>query len=222
MIVAEPAVPASGVNARLIGEIEGFLSGLVADMASEPLPARGRGRPAILPALALWAGLLVCGRRGVDSQLALWRLLRERGVWNFPRFLICDQAVYARLAQAGTSSLKAFLAKVTAALKERLQPAMNTTLAPFATEVVAMDCTTLDAIRRMLPAIRKIPNGHQRLLPGKLQTIFDLRRQLWRSVQFTPDAHHNEKLDARSQPPFPKAPSSWRTWAISASPGLTG
>jgi len=198
MIVAEPIVPESHVNASLIGEIESFLSGLVGNMESEPQPARGPGRPAILPALALWAGLLVCVLRGFDSQLALWRLLREHGVWNFPRFLISDQAVYSRLAQAGTSSLESFLAKVTAVLKERLQPAMDTTLAPFATEVVAMDCTTLDAIRRMLPALREVPNGDQRLMPGKLQTIFDLRRQLWRSVHFTPDAHQNEKLDARS------------------------
>ena len=198
MIVAEPIVPESHVKASLIGEIESFLSGLVGNMESEPQPARGPGRPAILPALALWAGLLVCVLRGFDSQLALWRLLREHGVWNFPRFLISDQAVYSRLAQAGTSSLESFLAKVTAVLKERLQPAMDTTLAPFATEVVAMDCTTLDAIRRMLPALRDVPNGDQRLMPGKLQTIFDLRRQLWRSVHFTPDAHQNEKLDARS------------------------
>ena len=43
MIVAEPSVPESHVKPRLIGEIESFLSGLVADMASEPQPARGTG-----------------------------------------------------------------------------------------------------------------------------------------------------------------------------------
>lgn len=198
MTAVVPVVPGSRVDTSLIGEIEGFLCGLVENMEPEQQPARGPGRPAIVPALALWAGLLVCVLRGFDSQLALWRLLREQGVWDFPRFLISDQAVYSRLAHAGTSSLESFLAKVTTVLKERLQPAMDTTLAPFATEVVAMDCTTLDSIRRMLPPLREVPNGDQRLMPGKLQTIFDLRRQLWRSVRFTPDAHQNDKLEARS------------------------
>ena len=69
MIVAEPAVPESHVKPRLIGEIESFLSGLVADMASEPQPARGPGRPAILPALALWAGLLVLAALNVAVAL---------------------------------------------------------------------------------------------------------------------------------------------------------
>ena len=60
--------------------------------------AAGAGAAPFLPALALWAGLLVCVLRGFGSQLALWRLLSERGLWFFPR--LTDQAVYKRLRSA--------------------------------------------------------------------------------------------------------------------------
>jgi hypothetical protein len=42
--------------------------------------ATPRGRPRILPSLALWAGLLVCVSQGFSSQLALRRLLRIKGL----------------------------------------------------------------------------------------------------------------------------------------------
>ena len=196
MTCAGPSDAVSSVAPGLVGEIEGFLSNLVSDMAPEPPAVSGPGRPAILPALALWTGLLVCLVRGFNSQLDLWRLLTDKGFWHFPRFSISDQAVYARLARATTAPLQAFMAKVTLALKERLEPAMDTTLCPFATEVVAIDCTTLDAIRRMLPALRDFAKTD--LLAGKLQTVFDIRRQLWHTVKFSPDPHQNEKVDARA------------------------
>lgn len=196
MDAAERSLP--DVDPILVGEMEGFLSKLVADMSPQLASTKGPGRPIVMPALALWAGLLVCVIRGFNSQLALWRLLTQKGVWNFPRLPISDQAVYKRLAQAGISGMEAFLAKVTAALRERLTPAMDSTLAPFATEVVAIDCTTMDSVGRTLPALRNLPNGDHRLLPGKLQAVFDLRRQLWQTIKFIPDCHQNDKIDARA------------------------
>ncbi len=196
MTGARVAKAVSCVDTVLVGNIEGFLSDLVSDMTPEAPAVSGPGRPAILPALALWTGLLVCLLRGFNSQLALWRLLTDKGFWHFPRFPISDQAVYARLARATTAPLQAFMAKVTLALKELLEPTMDTTLCPFATEVFAMDCTTLDAIRRMLPALRDLTKAD--LVPGKLQTLFDIRRQLWHTVKFSPDPHQNEKVDARA------------------------
>lgn len=182
---------------RLVGEVESFLCALVSDLTPEPPPVGGPGRPRILPALALWAGLLVCVLRGFSSQLALWRLLSQHGVWHFPRCGITDQAVYTRLARSGTAPLEAFFAQVTAALTERLRPVMDQTLAPFATEVVAIDSTTMDHLRRKLPVLRRVPKGDKRLLPGKLQALFDLRRQVWRTLNFTADPDQNDKVDAR-------------------------
>jgi hypothetical protein len=70
-------------------------------------------------------------------------------------------------------------------------------LAGFAVEVVAIDQTTLDAVMRHLPELRKVKNGDPQLLPGRLSGRFDLRRQQWQRIEFTEDAQQNEKVLAR-------------------------
>lgn len=190
-------LPATPSRTSLIGDIERFLEDLVWRMEPQAPARRGPGHPQVLPALALWAGLLVCVLRGFTSQLALWRLLSDRGYWFFPRFPVSDQAVYKRLAQSDTAPLEELFRQVLEVLAERLQVAADATLAPFATEVVAVDETTLDAVARKLPALRDVPPGDARLLPGKLAGVFDVRRQLWRAVRFIADPHQNEKVAAR-------------------------
>lgn len=198
-------LPAAPSRTALIGDIEGFLEDMARRMEPRAPGRRGPGRPRVLPALALWAGLLVCVLRGFTSQLALWRLLSEGGYWFFPRFPVSDQAVYKRLAQTDTAPLEGLFRQVLGVLAERLQVAADATLAPFATEVVAVDETTLDKVARKLPALRDVPPGDGRLLPGKLAGVFDLRRQLWRDVRFIPDPHQNEKVAARDLvSPLPK------------------
>lgn len=183
--------------AAVVGDIEQFLQALVADLApeeAEPTP----GRPRILPALALWGGLLVCVLRGFAHQTALWRLLSQHGLWSYPRFPISDQAVYTRLARGGTAALERLFAQVTAVLAVRLARYAASDLAPFAAAVVALDETTLDPAARTLPSLRDVPADDVRRLPGKLAGVYDLRRQQWRTVRHLPDAHQNEKRAARS------------------------
>lgn len=52
-----------------LSDIECFLRGVLTALA--PDPAARRGRPRVLPALALWVGLVVCVLRGFSNQLAL-------------------------------------------------------------------------------------------------------------------------------------------------------
>lgn len=192
----------AGVGARapavaIVGDIEQFLQQVVTDLVpevTEPKP----GRPRILPALALWSGLLVCVLRGFHHQTALWRLLSQHGLWSYPRFPVSDQAVYTRLAQGGTAALERLFAQVTAVLAARLVPYAATDLAPFAADVVAFDETTLDPVARTLPALRGTAAADPRRLPGKLAAVFDLRRQQWRTVQHLPDPRQNERVAARS------------------------
>ena len=66
-----------GDDADTVGNMEKFLQQCLEGMEPDPT-VKGIGRPRILPAMALWAGLLVCVLRGFGSQLALWRLLSER------------------------------------------------------------------------------------------------------------------------------------------------
>jgi hypothetical protein len=182
----------------VVDEIEGFLCEVVAGLEpAEAERARGRGRPRVLPALALWGGLLVCVLRGFSSQLALWRLLSLGGLWFYPRFAVTDQAVYKRLEAAGDGTPRALFERVSAVLAERLAPYADDSLAPFAADVLACDDSTLDQVARTLPALRGVPPGDDRLLPGKLSCAFDLRRQQFRRVLHRDDPHRNEKRGAR-------------------------
>ena len=73
---------ATGDDADTVGNIEKFLQQCLEGMEPDHT-VKGVGRPRILPAMALWAGLLVCVLRGFGSQLAVWRLISERQLWFF-------------------------------------------------------------------------------------------------------------------------------------------
>ena len=191
MSSATPARPSPAVLDRL----EGMVGELVA--ALDPAPAPGRGRPPILPGLLLWAGLLVCVLRGFAGQRDLWRLLTGAGLWHFPRVAVSDDAVYKRLERAGAAAMERLFADLTTVLSARLDPHADRTLAPFATEVYAVDETTLDPVARKLPALRAVPAGDARLLPGKLAGAFDVRRQLWHTITHVANPRQNEKVAAR-------------------------
>jgi len=143
----------------------------------------------------LWAGVVVCVLRGWSSQLAVWRQLSKKGLWDYPRFPVTDQAVYKRLEQGGSEALRQLFSLVSQALAERLA-AFAQPLAEFASEVVAIDQTTLDKVVRHLPALREVASDDTQLLAGKLAGVFDLRMQQWRHVEYIEDPHQNEKVAA--------------------------
>jgi hypothetical protein len=186
----------------LSGEIETFLQ--VAITSLTPLTSEGPrvGRPRILPSLCLWAGVLVCLLRGATQQNAVWRLLAHTGLWQYPRFPLSDEAIYQRLAHESTppdgqpTLLERLFGQITALLTTRLAPYADATLAPFASDVLALDETRLDAVPRWLPALRGVPPKANRLYPGKLAALFDVRRQVWRTVVHVPAPHQNEKKTA--------------------------
>lgn len=159
-------------------------------------PNSGRGRPEILPGALLWGGLLVGILRGLPSQQALWRLLSQAGLWDFPRIPVSAEAVRLRLERRGPDALQHLFAGVTAELGDR--SAGDTSLAPFASGVYALDDTTLDQVARTLPSLRTVPAGDDRLLPGKLSVAFDVRRQLFTTVLPTELPHQREQVAARA------------------------
>jgi hypothetical protein len=183
----------------LLGQVETVVQQVLLDLEPDAVaaPRPGPGRPRVLPAFALWAGVLVCVLRGMTSQRAIWRLLTARRLWHYPRFALSDQAVYKRLADTDTGPLETVFAAVSRLLAERLIPWAARDLAPFASEVVAIDETTLDQVARTLPALREVPKGDDALLPGKLAAVFDLRTQLFRRVEHIPAPRQNEKVAAR-------------------------
>ena len=186
-----------GAAGGAVDEVEQFVRAVVAGLAPDPSApvTAGAGRPRVLPALALWAGLLVGVLRGAGSQQALWRLLSVQGLWDYPRFPVTDEAVRKRLATGGTATLVALFERISAVLAARLAPFAESTLAPFAAEVVALDSTTLDPLARTLPSLRGLPPRER--LPGKLAGRFDLRRQQWQHARHVADAAENDKVAAR-------------------------
>jgi hypothetical protein len=176
-----------------IGDIEGFLRDLLLGLTLESGP---RGRPRVLPALALWGGLLVCVLSGWSSQLELWRLLSQGGLWDYPRYPISDQAVYHRLARDGLAPLTTLFQQVTQVLATRLDASAAHDLAPFASGVYALDATTLDPVARRATATADQPPPTRRL-PGKVAGLFDVRRQQWARVEQLPNPHENDKVAAR-------------------------
>lgn len=178
-----------------LDDLEGVVQKLLKDCQPELDPPATRGRPRIIPALVLWSGLLVCILRGFSSQLDLWRLLTSGRFWDYPRYPISDQAVYHRLARDGTAPLETLFSQVSEQLARRLEPHLEHELAPFASQVVALDETTLDPVARKLPALRDAPT--EDTIPGKLAGLFDVRRQQWQQLHFHPDFRQNEKVLAR-------------------------
>lgn len=182
----------------IVGDIEAFLRTAITDLVPDPTEAVGRGRPRVLPALCLWSGVLVSVLRGFASQTDLWRLLTQQGLWDYPRFPVTDQAVYDRLADAGTAPMEQLFVHLTDLLAARLTPFTEADLAPFATDVVALDESDLDPMARLLPALRALPARDADLLAGAFAGVFDLRLQQWRRVAYRTDARQNEKVAARA------------------------
>ena len=180
-----------------LDNIEKFLQEQVERMEPARNKVKERGRPRILPAMCLWAGVVVCVLRGWSSQLRIWRLLNNRGLWEYPQFPVTDQAVYKRLEQGGEEPLKQLFWQVSEVLRERLAPYAQP-IASFASEVVVIDETTLDAVMRHLPILREVEDGSRQLLPGKLAGVFDIRLQQWRYVEHIENPFENSKVAAPS------------------------
>jgi len=186
----------TGVETAQLAEIEGLLRSLIETNLPAEAPVPARGRPPILPAYLLWCGLLVCVLRGWSAQRELWRLLASGRFWDAAEIAISDQGLYHRLERDGTAPLEALFVQISQQLAVRLAPLATESLAPFASQIVALDETTLDPVARSLPSLRGQPT--EATIPGKLAGVFDVRTQQWQTLQFHPDFRQNEKVLARA------------------------
>jgi len=157
---------------------------------------RRRGKPATLTALHLCLGIVLCGLEGFGSQLKLWRRFCLEPIGPFAPVCVVDQAVYNRLARAA-GAMRAFFEQVSGWMGEQLVGLEDRTLAPWATQVLALDESTLDAVGRWLPELRRVLPGDPRRLSGRISALFDLRRQQWVRVELWQEAVANCKQQAR-------------------------
>lgn len=191
---------------RFQDQIEAFLRTMLAGLLAqeEPSEPASAGRPQELPSWSLWLAVLVGVLRGVRSQRAIWRLLASCGLWGLPCYDIVDQTVYKRLEQEGSAPLQQVFERVTTLLAHWLQPAKRAyeehagALAPFASEVVALDEMWADPVTRRLPLLRQAHRGDRVLLPGKIVALFDVRLQQWRAIEYVAQATQNCHKHARA------------------------
>jgi len=198
----------SGVvpGSRALDVIEAQLRDFVLTTLTVPSarPAR-RGRPELLPAMALWGALVIGVLRRDLTQVDLWRRLIDRHWWFAGQIQVAKETVYKRLSVTGPSPVQDLFTGMTEQLvAERTAVPGLEAIAPWATDVLALDETTLDAVARKRPELWEIPPGSTALLPGKLTAVLDVRRQLFRSVTIQEKATQNERVAALDAiTPFP-------------------
>jgi hypothetical protein len=155
---------------------------------------KGPGRPMELPKVVLWSSLLLCVLQGARGVRQVWRCVVLQG------YDICDQTLYDRVEQEGTAWLEQCFAQITAMLAAWLGPLLAQQpwypVASFASDVLALDETTLDPVARKLPILRYLKKGAVELLPGKLAGLSDVRLQLWRRMDYLPETLQNCKVHA--------------------------
>jgi hypothetical protein len=101
--------------------------------------------------------LLVAILRGFTRQKEIWRLVAAAGLWRFPRIDVTPQAVYNRLKRDSCAHMEQMLELVTQVLLARFPTPAEPRLAAFATEVVALDRTTLDSVLRRTGCVKDAP-----------------------------------------------------------------
>src|SRR5437868_4695655 len=107
-----------------------------------------------------------------------------------------DQAVYNRLGRAA-GVMRAFFEQVSGWMSEQLVGWEDRRLAAWACQVVALDESTLDAVGRWLPELRRRLPGDPGWLAGRISALFDVRRQQWVRVELWQEAVANCKQQAR-------------------------
>ena len=180
----------------LTGPIQQRLRTLLRDLPQfEPPDEPGRGRPPLLSHAMLWTGFLLCVARGLRSQRAIWRFLALRGFWGPPPVPITEAAVYDRLARAPVTVLQQIFVHLTTQLQAQCHAVAEVPYATFATHILALDHCVLDPVVRRLKMLREVPRGAAALIPGRLATLFDVRRQLFHHVKGETDAQRKVKFE---------------------------
>jgi Transposase DDE domain len=165
----------------MLSLIEQAMQASMHDQA-EPQRLPTRGRPARLSQTHLAWAVVWCLLMGSQAQLEIWRPLRL-GFACFAPLFLSNQAIYKRLSQRGMQAMQNLLVQVSGWLAQGLVPLQDERLAPFASEVLALDESKLDQVGRWLA--------------GRLSCLFDVRRQPWRRVDLLPSPLVDCKVHAQ-------------------------
>jgi hypothetical protein len=145
---------------------------------------KGPGAPRRISQTHLWMSLLLCVLQGMSNFQQWRRLVCTQVVGGWQPIHLTDDALIKRLEQAGVQEIQQLFEQVSGWIEERFGHVWSMLLAPFASEILAIDECTLDRIYRHLRPLRALANGDEGLLAGKVVGLFDVRRQQWKALRF--------------------------------------
>ena len=163
-----------------------------------PMAQAGKrpGAPRRISQTHLWMSLLLCVLQGMSNFQQWRRLVCTQVVGGCQPIHLTDDALIKRLEQAGVQEIQQLFEQVSGWIEERFGHVWSTLLAPFASEILAIDECTLDRRYRHLRPLRALANGDEGLLAGKVVGLFDERRQQWKALRLLDSVRES----ARSRP----------------------
>ena len=180
---SEQRSAASCPSLPLVNQVLTFFEPLVA----HSLPRSQRGAPEKLPVAHLLLACILGLFEGVRGPTDLWRLILLRPIGSFAAVQITDRAVRQRLLSLKLTPFARLLEQVNTALQQRPALPWASQLAPFASQIVCLDETTLDRVARLCDGLTHLSVSSPLLLAGKLAGLFDLRTQQWVHLQLRRD-----------------------------------
>jgi hypothetical protein len=188
---AEPEVSKSELSGRLR---ELFSVTLLDELA------RARGyRERLLTVEVLLLCLLEFIVEKVGVLAAIVDRLRRGSIPGLPALEVSPAAFYKRLRTISHTTFQELLRGVTRELSKSQKHVRKWVKdsALFASGVYALDDTTLDALLRKTPSLKKHPKGAMETLGGRLGCALDLVTGKFAEVLYDPDSKANEKTHAR-------------------------
>src|SRR6266700_2604724 len=134
---------------------------------------RKRGRPQQIGWTQLWCSLLLCTLQGMHSFADWRRLLGLQPIGPFAQVWLTRNGLVKRLLKAGLVPLQEIWETVNARLAQTGSLAVPATLASFATDILCLDETRLDAVGRYLKPLRALNAHDTPCFAGKLMGLLD-------------------------------------------------
>ena len=155
----------------------------------------GRGRPQQVCWTQLWSSLLLCAVQGMHSFADWRRLVGLQQIGPFAPVWLTRNGLVKRLLQGGLEPFHELWELINAYLAQSGSQAVPATLAAFASQILCLDETRLDALGKYLKPLRGLSAHDSASFAGKLIGLFDLRAQRWLRLEWREAVHENCKVD---------------------------
>jgi hypothetical protein len=167
--------------------IRSLMLDLVPHLEPSPQPP-GPGRPPVVPLTLLWAAMLDTMLDGRLCQRSVWSRITAGGLLRYPALQVTNQAVHDRLLHLPSATMANAFTTITDACQAVL-PATSPAAA-FPGGIYALDSTTLDKVARPMLGETDRP------LAGRIHTLFDVGRHLYRAIVLSDRPREHEQVAA--------------------------